>query len=76
MEFDRKKLNRILSMNDTQLSALVNAIAAEAGVDPAALGLNPQNIQSIRQALSSAREAELQQLGEIYESYRQNRGRT
>ena len=76
MEFDRKKLNRILSMNDTQLSALVNAIAAEAGVDPAALGLNPQNIQSIRQALSSAGEAELQQLGEIYESYRQNRGRT
>ncbi len=74
MQIDQKMLNRLLSLPDDQLSEVIGKIAAEAGIDPAALGLkNPQNVQSIRTALGSAGEEELKQLGDIYSSYRQNR---
>ena len=47
MQIDRNALNRILSMNDEQLGALITRIAAQTGIDPAALGLNPQNIGAL-----------------------------
>lgn len=75
MQLDRKKLDRLLQMNDEQLSALVRSIAAESGIDPAALGLNPSNIQSIRQALGGATEEDLKQLNQIYADYRNNKKR-
>ena len=76
MQIDRKMLDRLLMMNDKQLGEVVRTIAAEAGIDPAVLGLNPQNIQSIRQALGSATQSDLQQLNNVYDAYKQNkRGR-
>ena len=72
MQLDRKKLDRLLGMNDEQLSALIQSIATESGVDPAALGLNPNNIESIRRALSIATEEDIQQLNQIYTDYRKN----
>lgn len=73
MQLDRKKLDRLLEMNDEQLTAVIQSIARDAGIDPALLGLNPQNIQSVRQALGGATDSDLQQLNQIYDSYRQNR---
>ena len=73
MQLDRKMLNRLLTMNDEQLGALINQIASEAGIDPAELGLQPQNIASIRQALGSATDSDLEKLNTVYEEYRQNR---
>ena len=75
MQLDRKKLDRLLQMNDKQLSELVRSIAAESGIDPSALGLNPNNIQSIRQALGGATEEDLQELNRIYADYRNNKKR-
>ena len=72
MKLDKRMVNRLLSLNDEQLSNVIKSIAAESGIDPSALGLNPDNIQSIRQALGMAREEDLQQMGEIYDAYRQN----
>lgn len=73
MQIDKKSLERLLTMNDSQLSELIKKIAEESGIDPAVLGLNPQNIQSIRQALGSASDQDLTQLNQIYDTYRQNR---
>ncbi|MBO5294765.1 MAG: hypothetical protein J6B71_05950 [Clostridia bacterium] len=73
MQIDQKMLNRILTMNDEQLAELIKTIAAEAGIDPAMLGLNPNNVAQIRQALGSATKEDLQQLNSVYDSYRQNR---
>ncbi len=73
MQLDQKMLNRLLAMNDQQLGALIGQIAQEAGIDPAELGLQPQNIASIRQALSTATDADLEKLSQVYEDYRQNR---
>ena len=73
MQLDQKMLNRLLTMNDEQLAALVTQIASEAGIDPSALGLHPQNITELRQALGSATEEDLQKLNLVYEEYRRNR---
>ena len=76
MQIDQKMLNRLLTMDDKQLGEIIQTIAAEAGIDPAMLGLNPQNIQSIRQALGSATDQDLEQLNAVYNTYKQNkRGR-
>ncbi|MBQ2734448.1 MAG: hypothetical protein IJF33_01310 [Clostridia bacterium] len=73
MQLDKKMLDRVLMMNDEQLGELIRRIATEAGVDPAALGLNTQNIQGVRQALGSATEEDVKELNAVYESYKQNR---
>lgn len=73
MQIDRNALNRILGMNDEQLSALITQIAKETGIDPAALGLNPQNIAGVRAALSGATESDIQKLDTLYADYRRNR---
>ncbi len=73
MQIDRNALNRILGMNDEQLSALITQIAKETGIDPAALGLNPQNIAGVRAALSGATESDIQKLDALYADYHRNR---
>ncbi len=75
MQLDQKMLNRLLTMNDEQLGEVVREIAREAGIDPALLGIDPQNIKSIRQALGAANDTDLQQLNEVYQAYRQNKRR-
>ena len=73
MQIDQKTLNRLLSMNDERLAAVIQKIAADAGIDPALLGLDTSNIEKIRQALGSATQSDLDQLGAIYDTYRKNR---
>jgi hypothetical protein len=73
MQLDRKKLDRLLGMSDEQLGALVQSIAKESGIDPAMLGLNPDNIQSIRHALGSATDEDLKELDQICNTYRQQK---
>ena len=50
MQIDKRMLDRLLTMNDEQLGDLIKNIASEAGIDPNQLGLNPDNINNIRQA--------------------------
>ena len=75
MQIDKRMLDRLLTMNDEQLGDLIKNIASEAGIDPNQLGLNPDNINSIRQALGSATDRDIEQLNTIYSSYKQNRKR-
>ena len=69
MQLDKNMLNRLMTMNDDQLAAFVQKIALESGIDPTMLGINPESIQSIRQALGSAKDEDIQQLNLIYEEY-------
>ena len=73
MQLDRHMMERLLTMNDEQLSSVIRSIAAEAGIDPVQLGLDPASIQNIRQALGSATDRDLQRLNEVYDSYKQSR---
>jgi uncharacterized protein YihD (DUF1040 family) len=73
MQLDKNMLNHLTNMNDDQLIALIQKIATESGVDPAMLGITPSNLQSIRQALGSANQADLQHLNLIYEEYQKGK---
>lgn len=73
MQIDQKMLNRLLTMNDEQLGNLIGEIAREAGIDPSELGLNPQNIAGVRQALGNATSEDLQKMNLIYEDYRRQK---
>ena len=75
MQLDRNMLNRLLSMNDEQLSAFIRSIAMESGIDPSQLGIHPENIQSIREALGGATEEDIKQLNDVYNDYKKNRKR-
>ena len=73
MQLDKRMLEKLLSMNDDQLAQVIRQIAAETGIDPAALGLNPENINTLRLALGMATNEDLQNLNLIYNDYKQNR---
>ena len=73
MQLDKRMLDRLLTMNDEQLAELIRGIASEAGIDPSQLGLNPANVQSIRQALGSASDADIQAMNSVYNDYKQQR---
>jgi hypothetical protein len=70
MKLDKRMVNRLLAMNDEQLAEVIKSIATESGIDPALLGLNPNNIQSIRQALGMAGDEDLKKMGDIYQTYK------
>ena len=74
MQIDRASLEKLLAMNDRQLLSVVNRLAAGSGIDPATLGINPRDIQSIRQALSSATDEDLQQIAAQYEAKGKKKG--
>ncbi len=73
MQIDARMLNRLLAMNDEQLGQVIQKIAAESGIDPAQLGINPQNIESVRSALGSIGDDELEGINRLYEDYRRNK---
>ncbi|MBQ8431723.1 MAG: hypothetical protein IJX28_02460 [Clostridia bacterium] len=73
MKLDKRMLDRLLTMNDEQLTQVIQSIATEAGIDPATLGLQTDQIQALRAALGGATEEDLQRMGEVYQAYRQNR---
>lgn len=73
MQIDERMLKRLLAMNDEQLGQMIQKIAAETGIDPAQLGINPQSIESVRSALGSVGEDELEGINRLYEDYRRNR---
>ena len=73
MQIDERMLKRLLAMNDEQLGLMIQKIAAETGIDPSQLGINPQSIESVRSALGSIGEDELEGINRLYEDYRRNR---
>ena len=70
MQIDRESLEKLLNLNDRQLKMVINKLAADSGIDPAALNIDTKNIQSIRSALSSATDADLARIAEMYEQNR------
>ena len=61
MILDRNALNRLLSLNDKQLKAVLERLAAESGLDLSALKVSPDDIASVRSALSGATDRDLEE---------------
>lgn len=73
MKLDRKALDRLLSLNDTQLKGVIESIAAESGLDLSSFGISQRDITSIRSALSSATDEDIQKASEQLNEYNKNR---
>ena len=75
MQIDRRSLERLLTLNDRQLGLIITKLAAESGIDPATLNINPNDIASVRRALSSATDEDLKNIASQYEDYKRNGGK-
>ena len=75
MQIDRRMLDRLLSLDDVQLEAVIKKVASQAGIDPAQLGLSPENIQQLRRAMGSTDPEDLRRFQEIYNTYRNKPGK-
>ena len=65
MQLDKQKLALLLSLPDDALQKLVTDLAREAGVSPAALGLDPGQISKLRAALAKATDADLAAINQL-----------
>ena len=74
MQIDRASLDKLLSMNDRQLMAVISHIAQKGGIDPSTLHVDTKDVQSIRQALGSATDADLARIAAQYEANRKRNG--
>ena len=73
MQIDRQALEKLLAMNDRQLTNIIQRLAAESGIDPAEFNIDPKSIESIRSALSTASDEDLRRVAEQYEANRKKR---
>ena len=74
MILDRNALNRLLSLNDGQLKMVMERLAAESGLDLSALNISPDDISSVRSALSGATDRDLEKVAEQLAKSRKKEG--
>ena len=75
MQIDRKSLEKLLTLNDRQLGAMINKIARDSGLDLSSFNINPGDIASVRRALSTATDEDIQRITEQYAESKKNGGR-
>lgn len=75
MQLDRNSLNKLLSLNDRQLGAVIGRLASESGMDLSAFSIDPKDIQALRSALQGATDEDLERVRKQYEDYRRQNGK-
>ncbi len=73
MQLDRDALQKVLKMNDRQLTLLIQRLVAESGINPAEFQIDPSSVESIRTALNSATDEDLRRITEQYEANKRGR---
>ena len=68
MQIDRASLDKLLSLNDRQLQSIMVRLAEGSGIDPKEFNIDLNSVSSIRKALKSATDEELQRIAEQYEA--------
>lgn len=74
MQIDRKALEGLLSLNDRQLTLIINKLLSESGIDPSEYNIDPQSVSSIRSAISGATDEDLQRIVSQYEVGKKTKG--
>ena len=62
MQIDRNAISRLLQMNDRQLETVVRRLASDYGLNLDAIGVSPDNIKGLREALRVASDQDLEAL--------------
>ncbi len=73
MQINRESLDKLLSLNDRQLKAIINKIAVQGGINPADFNIDASSIESIRSVLGSASDAELERIAKQFEEGKRGR---
>lgn len=73
MEINRDSINKLLSLNDRQLKAIIQNLARESGIEPSEFNIDTDSITSIRSALSGASDDDLRRIAEQYEANKRGR---
>ena len=74
MQIDRKALESLLALNDKQLVAIINKLAAGSGIDPSEYNIDPTNVSSIRNAIRGASDDDLERIVAQYQANTKKRG--
>ena len=72
MQIDRNALNQMLSLNDKQLSRIVQKLASDAGLDLSAFNIRDNDIQSLRRALENATDQDIAKAISQMENFKKN----
>ena len=75
MQIDRKALEGLLALNDKQLMSIIGRLAAGSGIDLSQFNIDPRSISSIRSAISSATDEDLEHIVAQYEASKSNGGK-
>ena len=75
MQIDRKALEGLLALNDKQLMTIISRLAAGSGIDLSQFNIDPSSIASIRSAISSATDEDLERIVAQYEAGKANGGK-
>ena len=73
MQLDQKMLQRMLSLNDDQLKSVILSLAETSGLDLSGFHISPDDVNSIRAALSGATDEDLRRASEQLRNFRPRR---
>ncbi len=59
MQLDKKTIDKLLALNDTQLKSFIETLAKRSGLDLSTFGVSLNDIAGLRRALAAADEATL-----------------
>ena len=62
MRLDRKALNRLLSLNDAQLAAVIDKLTRDYGIDLSSMNISTTDMAALRRTLQNTSDAELTEL--------------
>ena len=69
MQLNQNAIQRLLSMNDEQLTRMIGQLAADSGIDLSSVGIDPKNLQALRRALGSATDEDIKRYAPIYDEF-------
>ena len=66
MNFNKKAISQLLTLDDESLVGVIKGIAIEAGVNPSKISLKPSDVANIRAALSVASNEDIAKFAEQF----------
>ena len=73
MEIDRRSLDKLLTLSDTQLKMVIRNLATNSGIDPREFNIDLADVSSIRRAVSTISDEELARIVRTYEENRRKK---
>ncbi len=64
MQLDRKTMEKLLSLSDRQLSAVLEKLGREYGLDLSAFQIRPGDLDGVRRTIRTMSDGDLLRLGE------------